>query len=788
MKYRVKNGKIISKKGIPNAPRWITDGRLALNFDERGIIRIENITSRNCDGNHVVFKRGTFNAFRCYIEKDRLTYSPEYTNVELMPYSVSTEWVVNEDTFRYQMSTVNQALYLSIKSPKALANGNKFKMNIYKASEFIPAETGDFDTHPQGMIRKWNEWEKQGNMYIGGFSERKADNDKVGYDLTTIINSNAEYTIIKSEVNDRTTLIIDDLQADRDYFFVINFENSKNKAIKGSQDLVENYKIHFSAQERRYKKVIDLMPKVKCKDKNVADFLSITPLYHESLKTVDFKGACKANTSRYWVWGWDTKISNYANFCWGDLKYLKQMLKYCRDTADDELGIFHANGYDNVPMTYEPAPSQGTYVHLLDLYYQFTGDIETIKEFYPFAKKVFEIILKTQTGMKGFFKGVSLFPDFPKCLKENGNDISLFNNTVCYTALRSMENLANLVGDVETAKLVRELFTSVESQFESAFYNKESGFFVNSLDATTFERRESINICGFMWDSEYCADLMKDMSYKTIDFIKENGLSPAGIKALPEWTDGFDGDANQLHCTWQVVEEYILAAARRTGNQKVIDDYMQKIGYWTSKMLAPEGISYFIQTATPELDNWNCESGTFQAYTMRKWYTIVIKYYLGLYVDFGGITVNTNCLKDYTLTNLNVLGKKVNIKTVGDGALLDYIEVNGEKIIGTAKVSLTEIEGKKVDIVIHKTNAKNKDLRIVSFVNGKIDAFEYNNESIVATVSGFGSAKMTVSSTKDIEVLIDGKKVEIEKSDYVNEYEFKISLEPNKAFKLEIKG
>ena len=230
-------------------------------------------------------------------------------------------------------------------------------------------------------------------------------------------------------------------------------------------------------------------------------------------------------------------------------------------------------------------------------------------------------LIASQSKIPGLFVGTSLFPDFPKCLKENGRDISLFNNSIYYAMLRAAEHILLSNGDSALAAQAHDLFCQMEQTFFRSFFNREKGYFANSIDADTLVQRDCINYCGYFWDSDYHEELLGLFSDKCIDSVLKNAMSLMSFRAFPLWDDSFDADANQFHCTWGAVEEVLLRLGKNTEHREPTNLWIKKLRYWMSKLTCPEGESFAYETETPELDRWNSESGTWQAYTARKWYS-----------------------------------------------------------------------------------------------------------------------------------------------------------------------
>jgi hypothetical protein len=619
-------------------------------------------------------------------------------------------------------------------------------------------------------------------MLVGGFDEVRNGRPETKFGLAIAVGASDTVTIEKSMYNDRYSYRSRALKPSETFIYAVTFDSDRAKCIEKNKDMTKNFSIYLKEQTARYDRVRDMIPVLKSKNEGIDNFLSLAPLYHESLKASK-PGGVRAKSARFWIWGWDLIVGNYALMAWNDRDFIKSMLDFVEKTADPEGGIFHFLGCNDKAFCYSPIPSQGMYICLLMDYVNQTGDLETLKKHYPFAKTVFEKFFTIESKIPGLFLGTSLFPDFPFCFKENGNDISLFNNSVAYGALRAMEALATLYGDKATAKKARDSFVSAENNFEK-FFDEKRGCFVNSIAGDTLEQRDAINTTGLMYDIDYVKDLVDPYMERAGEFLKNNAYAPAGIRSSPIFDTGFDQDANQLHCTWPVVEEFPVYAANRIGYKKAVDDYIRKISYWTGNLVVPEGISYYIETETPELDEWNCESGTWQAYSMRKWYRLVMVYILGLSADTGGLTLAAPAGGAYSLTNYDYHGKAVTVKVSGTGAFVGKLKVNGAEVAGTLKIPSAIIEKqKKIDIEAELSD-KRMPLYIESFTGGAVKSCVPTKDGFDLELTGTGTCRLYVHSEKPLTAVFDGETVSRPKGLSV----FDRIYEPGKVVRLSLKN
>lgn len=764
MSQQIKNGIVYSKAGIPVSSLRFCDGRLSFAYDEQGVSRLDYFLPNHNQFNTKLFQRGIFDCFRCFVLRNGIRYAPQYKNVEVYPYGLTADWFVGDDRLKFGVYALNENLYFSLEG----GGDFKFGLSFYTSTQYIPAYNGDFDSYEFESKRTWKNWIEMNNCLYGGLNETKTNFDfKIG------IVSNQPIQFKRSGVNSRFDGIV---KCSNQTYFAVVFEKKNTEFSQELSMAQSNFGELLDEQKRRYKNVLSRSPKLKTEERKVDTFFSLAPLYHESLKPKDVKGCVRAHTTRYWVWGWDTMIANNASFIWNDSKYVADMLKFFENTADPVKGIMHSCSYDNTAGSFAVTASQGIYITLAELYWQHTGDDKRIKQLYPFIKHIFEKITTDESQIKGLFTGTSLFPDFPKFLQETGRDISLFNNTVSYVALRAMETLAVLVGDEETANKARLLYLNTETNFFDSFYDIEKGYFVNSVDADTFKKRNSYNICGYFWDSEYHYDLLLSKLKDCVQFILDNGISKNGFKTIPIWDKAYDADGNQLHCTWPAVEEVILRCLQNAQCAKEIQIWMQQIRDWTAKLTCPEGVSYLYETDELESDRWNCELGIWQAYSVRKRYEEILGIVCGLSLDCGGLTFVAP-QTPFELKNFWVLGHKTRIKTEGTGRELEYIDINGKKIYNSKKIPL-DLISKTSTTKITLMLGLNESIGLIRAVGVKIFNYIERKEGILFNAQALGRKILHFNKAKS--VFVNGKSIAIQ------ENKVSVYFEKNKVYTFEV--
>lgn len=759
--YWIDKGLIRSKNGIPQAPRWFADGRLAFSYDETGINWVEYFARKDCGGNNLVFVKGLFDTFRCFLMKEKLQYAPEYENVELWPFGMTAEWKAGEDSFRLGVMNLEESVVFMLHTPESLSEGYRFKMHFYQSTQLIPAFTGDYRYDPLGMKRVWRDWkyEESQGLLSGGFTETEEDHADSSWQLHIGIGSNQPFEVISKPIQERIDCISEELKENSVYLFYIALDSSEDLLNEKVKMLSNDYERLLKKQYKRYEEVIERAPKLSCQNKDLEDFFALAPMYHESLKLKERPGSIRAQTSRYWNWGWDSMIANMSSAYWGDEKLVEGMLDFFEETSDPLHGIAHAYTLSNRPASYMVAVTQGLYLCLLEGYYAMTGNCEAVLRHYEFAYSIYQRMLGSWKEEAGLFEGMSLFPDFPSMMKETGRDLSLFNNTTAYCSLRSMQLLAELKGDKKTAEEAYGYCTAMEQNFDKILYARDRGFYVNSADSETLQQRDSYNVCGIFWENEYCEDLTYRTMAECMGFMRENAVSEAGIRAIPLWDESYDMDANQLHCTWPAVEGYFVQTANRMKQGDLLCHWGEHVGYWTRNLLCPEGISYMIETKYPEKDRWNTNSGIWQAYSMRSWYQNILHGYLGVLCDNGGFTFSPGGTGDYKIGNMHYMGKTWTIEGIGTGCYIDAVKIGDYSIKESWKLPLDVLEMADSTTIRVFTTGEERGLYLRKCMGAALRNFAGGEKELRFTVSGLGECKIYYHSKAPVRVYEKGVRI-----------------------------
>ncbi len=653
--YKVQKSKILSENGLPYSPRWFCDGRTAIEVTNEGISEV-NFFGPKLRGNYRVFKKRFWHGIRFFLNDNFKRTVLKPNKCEILPFGFKSE----NNRFEFGIFVTDGRIFLTVK-PDFDAN---LDVEIDYNTLFYPETHEHKNTGMGGGERIWEKFSIVDNELRTKYTEN-------GAETFIAFSSNKTLTFRQTPKNTKYVLTLNDLKAGEETVLCIGISNGATSTFAGYKEAIEK-------QYARYNAVAEKAPVLKSSHPLLNQFFELAPMYHESLKTIDVKGALRAQSTNYWVWGWDTMTSNNCAFYWGDNKAIGDMLECFEKYSHPELGIAHAFGLDmSVSDSAAPPPAQGMYITLLDLYRISGGDFS---KHYAFAKKLIQSIFNSEVNNTGFCIGTSLYPDHRGLVNETGNDISAFNNTVSYCAIRSMEKIAKAMGDNEMQEKCKAFADRMLLNFENIMYNEQIGFIDSSVEATTYEKRNVPTNNAVKWENNYCGELVEKRGEEYLKFYEENLVSPSGIRPVPEWCEAYDADANQLHCWWTVMSEFYTRLVNKYDRPDLMKQYASWVEYWTEKLMCPEGVSCYDNEFEVPYDNWNARCGTWHGYNIRGFYNSIVHAFVGVDFDENGLNIYAYSGEELELNNLHFGEKTFDIKMNGSGKNVLKLVLNGEDL------------------------------------------------------------------------------------------------------------
>lgn len=671
--YTTQNGRILTENGLPFAPRWFCDGRTAIQVDNEGISDI-NYFGANTEG-YIAFHNRFWGQLQFYsIDADgRRFIRPG--KCEILPFGFTSD----STKCLYGVRIANEVIYITI-TPKAQM---KLAVEFPQDYLFYPDGLHGDLRYGSGSSREWSDVVFADNRLSMSYwtGEKKTN---------VALTSNSAITYIKSSHNGRYKLNFNDLRPGEECVIALSLSN-------GEPCGWNNYKADLAAQYARYDAVAAKAPVLRSAHPLLNQFFELAPMYHESLKTLDCPGGLRAQSTHYWVWGWDSLTSNNCSFYWGDEAGMCRMLDFMQ-TYSDGKGIATAFNYDLSDPSSGTAADQGMFITVMDMCRLAGCDVSP---YYDFACKLLDTTLSNEIGTTGFCKGRSLYPDFGMLIGEDGNDISAFNNTVSYCAARSMEKIAASMNDAATEEKARSFCERMEANFDRIMYNEKMGFISASVDATTYEQRNVASNNAVKWENNYCDNLVHHMGEKCLDFYEKNLVCIPGIRPHPEWSDSYDADANQLHSWWPVMSEFYTRLINRYDRPDLVAQYVGWVEYWTGMLMCPEGVDCY-RNEEPPVDRWSAMSGIWHGYSMRGFYNSLVHCYIGVDFDEKGMNFYPYSGEEVSIEKLHFGARSFDVTMQGSGRGIGSVVLNGENLGSVTTIPYSML-GEHNTVVVTRT-------------------------------------------------------------------------------------
>lgn len=397
----------------------------------------------------------------------------------------------------------------------------------------------------------------------------------------------------------------------------------------------------------------------------------------ESLIVPDRPGAIRASQS-YWIWGWDSMVHAEALLWSGNADIVRDMLAFYRETADPVRGIVHCMDDAFRPDTCMAPCSQGLYIVMLANYCAATGDLDTGRTHYPFARWILELAGRNVHPSCSLGTAIGFFPDFPGLLDQKDSDVSLINNSLYLQALKSIAALEQAFGMEAEAQEHLRSADRLQKDMERFLWDDNAGYWCDSADGATLQPRRYYPLYGQLHTSAFGCDPHAESLPRIADFLKRHFRFDFGLYMFPPDNPAFMADGNQLGAYYPPVDRYYWNLMNRVGDTESAADFRRIIEFYWQFHAYPEGMTHETENADPTIDNPGCK----QAFSMKGWFCDALELYFGLQVRMEGIRLHP--LKtDHRIRveHLILRGRCFSLETLpGGGMLLNGIPVPAEEL------------------------------------------------------------------------------------------------------------
>ncbi len=628
--------------------------------------------------------------FRLYVVIDSRMYYLTFRNTHLYPFGYQSECEIDEVQLQHEMVLLNDAI---VQRVKILQNPKNKTVSLKMLHHGF--------TRIESPARKWKEYKANPrqncftmlaiDVYPKEPKRSSALAQRETFDIIEPLRSETRIAIsselplqFRKTYKRHKEYIESKAFSDSATMFVL-FGTKRKTFEQRLKDLQKN--IHKQTDEvlTDYRVRLTQAPKLKLANESevLSSALHNVPAVIDSLKVKDIPGAIRATAGGYWVWGWDSMVHAKAFLLAGDGDFVRQMLDFFHKTANKQLGIPHALTTRLKLAGAMAFPAQCLYIIMLYDYIVYTGDTSVLKKFFPFCKWLLNKTLEREVKQSGLIEGVSLYPDFPECLDENGHDISSFNNSIFYQAVHCTAYLANLWGDTALAESCHDLAERCRKNFIKYLFDSDKGYFIDSCSSRTFKQRLHYPLYAILWLTPFARDLVEGHISEIADFMKTHFHHPRGLYMFPRWDSSFMADGNQIGAYCPVIEGFYYHMMRLSRNKRELKHWENTVKWNWKQHTIPEGLTTEAENEGITLDN----PGTKQLFAAKVWYSNFFDIFAGIEATPEGLKVSPCYYSEISINNLRLRGKELQIAISGRGSKIAKIELNGRTLTANDIIS-----------------------------------------------------------------------------------------------------
>ena len=290
---------------------------------------------------------------------------------------------------------------------------------------------------------------------------------------STILSNNSE----ENQFSLKNSIVVPANGSLKQTFYISGSDKSMATVYESLANIKNNYSKLFAEKKDHYANILD-RSKINIPDKKMEKVFNWVRFNTEWL-LLDVpeigRGLCAGFPHYIWWFGCDNSYSLQGVLASGDFDIAKSTLRLLKEQS------IKCNG--NGRVIHEIVPSGGVvnqgntqetphFISAVWNTYMWTGDVEFLKEFYPFVKQGINWLLTEQD------KNGNLFPEGYGIMEVKGLKAELIDVAV-YTqqALSCVSQMANVFGDTEDAEYYKMKSTELKSKINNLFWDESSGIY-----------------------------------------------------------------------------------------------------------------------------------------------------------------------------------------------------------------------------------------------------------------------------------------------------------------------
>ncbi|MBN2570715.1 MAG: DUF4960 domain-containing protein [Ignavibacteriales bacterium] len=264
-----------------------------------------------------------------------------------------------------------------------------------------------------------------------------------------------------------------------------------------------------------------------------------------------------------WYFGRDAQWSGLAIIDYGDFEKIKEVLKTFQKFQDLSGKIYHELTTSGA-VHYDAADATLLYIILFGHYLRHSGDLDFIRESYPFIKKAIDFCFSTDTDGDKLIENTNVGHGWV----EGG---SLFNaHTELYLAaawayaLKEASYIAKALDKTEEYEFYQTESKIITKILNEEFWNVETNHlnFAKLKDGSYNEEISSLSCVPLYFEL-----IDKDKGEKTVDLFSDNSFSSDwGVRIISEFSPNFNPRGYHFGSVWPLFTGWTSLAEYKYGN------------------------------------------------------------------------------------------------------------------------------------------------------------------------------------------------------------------------------
>ncbi|MDR1146331.1 MAG: hypothetical protein LBK71_09385 [Verrucomicrobiales bacterium] len=480
------------------------------------------------------------------------------------------------------------------------------------------------------------------------------------------------------------------------------------------------------------------------------------------LKVLDVPGASRAAAQAY-TWGWDALTPCQAFQFGNEAAYTANIFHFLQKTLHPRVGIPHMFFLNFKPRLQAAFASQMQFAANLYSYVAVTGDLKTARAVWPTCLFLMRRSLRDRAGQCGLARGVSLWPDLPEWLDEDGQDLSALNNSLLYQGLRGMEYLGRALGEPATADQCADAAAKLRADFVNYLYDKKIGYFVLSCSAVDFKPRKHYPCEAIFWLTPFARELTAHAPARIADFMHRHLRADKCLLSLPQWDQSWMRDGNQLGSSFPSADYFYLQAGKLAGRGEMLRAWLGDVEWHWHYHTQPEA---FTPEAANEADFGPDNTGQIHSQTSATWYAAVFYGAAGLDFDHEGLTVTPWSDVPVTIRGVNLRGTRTDITVRGRGNYLARLQLNGKTLpAGSRKIAWSQLTGRSARLEITRTDQAPQEPEILRADGLRVQLLRSGKGELVATINGDMHGEVVLHVPVSCQVRLNNEPVTVRPND-----------------------